>query len=155
MRSTLLIMLALAATPPTPAYAAFNEPPEAAPVRDSDYDSGVKAVKAENWQEAITRLDLAAKKHPRSADAHNLLGYAHRKSGNLDRSFMHYNRALELDPEHRGAHEYIGEAWLLRGNAARARGHLGELERICRAQCEEYRDLEKAIAEFEGRQRPR
>lgn len=141
--------------PSTPAYAAFNEPADTAPVRDSDYDNGVKAVKAENWPDAITHLELAAKKHPRSADVHNLLGYANRKNGNLDRSFTHYNLALELDPEHRGAHEYIGEAWLMRGDAAKARTHLNELGRLCRSDCEEFRDLAKAIAEFEGGQRPR
>ena len=155
MRSTLLILLALAATPPMPAYAAFNEPSEAAPVRDDDYNNGVKAVKAENWPQAIAHLESAAKKHPRSADVHNLLGYAFRKSGNLERSFTHYQRALDLDPEHRGAHEYIGEAWLMRGDATKARSHLNELARICRSDCEEFRDLAKAIAEFENGQRPR
>jgi len=155
MRSTLLILLALAATPPMPAYAAFNEPSEAAPVRDDDYNNGVKAVKAENWPQAIAHLESAAKKHPRSADVHNLLGYAHRKNGNLERSFTHYQRALDLDPEHRGAHEYIGEAWLMRGDATKARSHLNELARICRSDCEEFRDLAKAIAEFENGQRPR
>ena len=155
MRLILLLMLALAATPSTLTYAAFNEPAEAAPVNDADFDNGVKAVKAENWPEAIIRLESAATKHPRSADVHNLLGYAYRKSNNLDRSFTHYLRALDLDPEHRGAHEYIGEAWLMRGDAAKARSHLNELARICRAACEEFHDLAKAIAEFEGGQRPR
>lgn len=155
MRSTFLILLALAATPSMPAHAAFNETAESAPVRDDDYINGVNAVKAENWPRAITLLESAAKKHPRSADVHNLLGYAHRKEGNLERSFTHYQRALDLDPEHRGAHEYIGEAWLMRGDATKARGHLNELARICRSDCEEFRDLAKAIAEFDNRQRPR
>ncbi len=138
-----------------PAHAAFNEPAEAAPVHDDDFNNGVKAVKAENWPEAISRLESAAKKHPRSADVHNLLGYANRQNGHLERAFTHYQRALDLDPEHRGAHEYIGEAWLMRGDAAKARSHLNELARICRSGCEEFRDLAKAITEFENAQRPR
>lgn len=149
------ILLALAIIAAMPARAAFNEPAAAAPANDPDYDGGVKAVQAENWPEAIARLDSAAKKHPRSADVHNLLGYANRKSGNLDRSFTHYRIALDLDPEHRGAHEYIGEAWLLRGDVAKARSHLDELARLCRSDCEEFRDLAKAIAEFENGGRPR
>ena len=44
--------------------------------------------------------------------------------------------------------------WLMRGNAAKAREHLGELARLCRSECEEYRDLERAIAEFERGDRP-
>lgn len=155
MHLLLPLMLALAVTSALPAFAAFNEPAEAAPLSNADYDSGVKAVKAENWPEAITRLESAAKTHPRSADVHNLLGYAHRKIGNLERSFTHYQRALDLDPEHRGAHEYIGEAWLMRGDVAKARSHLNELARLCRSDCEEFHDLVKAIAEFENGQQPR
>ncbi len=155
LRSTLLIMLALAITPPIPVHAAFNEPAEAPPVRDADYDNGVKAIKAENWPQATTLLESAAKKYPRSADVHNLLGYANRKSGDLERSFTHYQRALDLDPDHRGAHEYIGEAWLIRGDVAKARSHLNELARLCRSDCEEFRDLAQAIAKFENGQRPR
>lgn len=155
MRFMLPLLLALVTMPSVPACAAFNEPSAAAPVKDPDYEGGVKAVRAENWPEAIARLDNAAKKHPRSADVHNLLGYVNRKSGNLDRSFTHYRIALDLDPEHRGAHEYIGEAWLLRGDVEKARSHLDELARLCRSDCEEFRDLAKAIAEFENGGRPR
>ena len=155
IRSTLLILLTLAAVASMPASAVYNEPAEAAPLRDADYDNGVKAVKAENWPGAIDHLERAAKKYPRSADVQNLLGYANRNNGNLDRSFTHYHRALELDPEHRGAHEYIGEAWLMRGNAGKAREHLGELARLCRSACEEYRDLAHAITVFEESRNPR
>lgn len=34
-------------------------------------------------------------------------------SGQLDLAFKHYQRALQLDPRHLGAHEYIGEAYLM------------------------------------------
>jgi tetratricopeptide (TPR) repeat protein len=78
-----------------------------------------------------------------------LLGYANRKSGNLDLAFKHYNEALRLDPKHRGAHEYIGEAYLMKGDVAKAKDHLAALDRICFFGCEEYSDLKKAIAEHE------
>jgi len=149
MRPALLIMLILVACATKPALAIYNEPADAAPSQDVDYDSGLKAVKAANWRIAIEHLERAATKHPRSPDVYNLLGYSYRKLGNLDRSFMHYKQALELDPEHRGAHEYIGEAWLMRGNAEKAREHLNELGRLCRSDCGEYRDLAQAIADFE------
>ena len=78
-----------------------------------------------------------------------MLGYANRKSGNLDLAFKHYNEALRLDPKHRGAHEYIGEAYLMKGDVAKAKDHLAALDRICFFGCEEYSDLKKAIAEYE------
>lgn len=145
----ILIILALGMATALPARAVYNEASDAAPVGDADFDAGFRAVKAAEWRVAIDRLLRAANRHPRSADIHNLLGYSYRKSGDLDLSFKHYDRALELDPDHRGAHEYIGEAWLMRGNPDKAREHLRELARLCRADCEEYRDLEKAIADFE------
>lgn len=138
-----------------PAAGVYNEPGAAAPVGDADFDSGFNAVKREAWREAVASLERAATRYARSADVHNLLGFSYRKLGDLDRSFRHYFRALELDPDHRGVHEYIGEAWLMRGDVAKAREHLRELERLCRTDCEEYRDLERAIAEFERHRAPR
>ena len=59
----------------------------------------------------------------------------------------HYREALRLDPKHRGANEYIGEAYVLVGNKAKAQEHLAALERICGKGCEEYQDLARAIAQ--------
>jgi tetratricopeptide (TPR) repeat protein len=64
----------------------------------------------------------------------------------MDRAFEHYKRALTIEPRHRGAHEYIGEAYLMIGDKAKAREHLAALERLCGRDCEEYRDLARAIA---------
>lgn len=56
---------------------------------------------------------------------------------------------LAIDPKHRGAHEYIGEAYLMLGNVAKAREHLARLDRLCTFSCSEYRDLKKAIETYE------
>ena len=74
------------------------------------------------------------------------LGYAYRHEGKYDVAFDHYRAALQLDPKHRGAHEYIGETYLLTGNKAKAREHLAALERICGTQVRGVPDLQKAIA---------
>ena len=50
-----------------------------------------------------------------------------------------------LDPKHRGAHEYIGVAYVQMGQADKAREHLVALEKICGPRCEEYRDLKRAL----------
>jgi len=88
-----------------------------------------------------------------NAEFHNLYAYALRKGQNpdMDLVFKHYNEALRIDSKHRGAHEYIGEAYLMVGNVAKAKEHLGALDKLCFFSCTEFSDLKKAIAEYEGR----
>ena len=74
-------------------------------------------------------------------------GFAYRNQKKLDLAFTHYREALKLDPNHRGAHEYVGEAYLMAGDRAKAQEHLAALERICGRNCDEYRDLARAIAQ--------
>ncbi len=100
------------------------------------------------WRRAILELQIVVRERTGDADAHNLLGYALRKlePPQLEQALEHYRTALRLDPGHKGAHEYIGEAYLMRGDLARARHHLAQLERLCGGRdCEEYRDLQAAI----------
>ena len=80
-------------------------------------------------------LSSAALRDTRNADIENYLGYAYRKSGQLQSAFTYYQRALQLDPRHRGAHEYIGEAYLMANNLTR----------------EEYKDLKQALADYRAR----
>ena len=63
-------------------------------------------------------------------------------------------QALRLNPRHRGAHEYIGEAYLMVDDVPKAEEHLAALKRICLIACEEYEDLEKAIADYRARHGP-
>jgi Flp pilus assembly protein TadD len=102
----------------------------------------------------VKRLSSAALRDTRNADIQNYLGYAHRQLGQMDLAFTHYQRALQLNPRHRGAHEYVGEAYLLVGNLAKAEEHLAALERICLIPCEEYEDLKKAITGYRRRAQP-
>jgi Flp pilus assembly protein TadD len=115
---------------------------------DSDYTAGKKAVQAKDWKNAIRLLSKAELQDDRNSDLHNLLGYAYRNSGDFDLAFKHYGQALALNPRHRGAHEYVGEAYLLVGNLAKAEEHLGALREICLLPCEEYDDLKEKIDEY-------
>ena len=112
---------------------------------DPDYAAGIQAIKAKKWQAAIKSLSLAALRDTRNADIQNYLGYAHRNAGKLDLAFKHYGRALTLNPRHRGAHEYVGEAYLMVNNVAKAEEHLAALRKICLIPCEELEDLKKKI----------
>jgi hypothetical protein len=67
----------------------------------------------------------------------------------MDRVFSHYNEALRLNPKHRGAHEYLGEAYLMTNSLAKAKEQLAALDKLCFFGCEEYSDLKKAIASYE------
>ena len=108
-----------------------------------------------DWQGATVFMKGAVERNTASADYNNLYAYVMRKgpNPNMDLVFTHYNEALRIDPNHRGAHEYIGEAYLMVKNLAKAKEHLAALDRLCTFGCEEYTDLKKAVAEFEARNR--
>jgi tetratricopeptide (TPR) repeat protein len=114
---------------------------------DSNYKAGVRAVKAQNWEEAIVFLTKVVAKDAKNADAQNWLGFSYRKLGDYDQAFAYYKSALGVNPRHKGAHEYIGEAYLETDNMAKAEEHLATLDDICVFSCDEYQDLKKAIAE--------
>jgi Flp pilus assembly protein TadD len=121
--------------------------------RDPSYVAARQAIRGRQYGDAIRLLSEALARDPNDADTHNLLGFAHRKSGDLDRAFHHYHEALRLSPDHRGAHEYIGEAYLLAGDLAGAERHLAALNRLCRTRCEERDDLQAAIEQHKARRR--
>ena len=113
---------------------------------DTNYVEGKKALESQDWKKAIDLLSKAVQSAPNNSDAHNLLGYAYRKTGNFDASFIQYNEALKLDPNNKHAHEYIGEAYLLINNLPKAEHHLAELQKICSPiPCEEYKELKRAV----------
>ena len=109
------------------------------------------ATTRQDWAGAAGVLKDALAANPNNANYHNLYAYSIRKGANPDMNlvFKHYNEALRIDPKHRGAHEYIGEAYLMVGNVAKAKEHLGQLDKLCFFGCAEYTDLKKAIAEHE------
>ena len=102
----------------------------------------------QDWKAAIDAFGKVIASKPDSADAHNYLGYSHRQLDQLEQSFTHYNEALRIDPNHRGANEYIGQAYLRVGKPEKATEHLARLEKICGKNCEEYQDLARAIAAY-------
>ena len=153
MRTLMICILALVAGPalsPSLHAAGSDSPVPAGRPVDPDYEAGKKAIDSRNWKTALESFNQVASREPSNADAHNYLGYAWRKSGNLDLAFKHYNEALRLDPSHKGAHEYIGEAYLMVNNLPKAEEHLARLDKICFFPCEEFRDLKKAIGDYKS-----
>jgi Flp pilus assembly protein TadD len=119
--------------------------------KDPVLEKAAAATARKDWAGAQSVLAPAVAADPSNANYHNLYAYSIRKGANPDMSlvFKHYNEALRIDPKHRGAHEYIGEAYLMIGNVAKAKEHLGQLDKLCFFSCTEYTELKKAIAEHE------
>jgi len=118
---------------------------------DPDYAEGRRAIERADWPRAVALLTAAARRDARNADIHNQLGFACRHAGDFACAFAHYDEALRLNPRHRGAHEYAGEAALLVDDLARAERHLAALERVCLLPCEELDDLRAAVAAYRER----
>jgi tetratricopeptide (TPR) repeat protein len=114
------------------------------------------AFAKKDWATAQAGLQQALAASPQNADYHNLYAYSIRKGPSPDMAlvFKHYGEALRLNPKHRGAHEYVGEAYLMVNDATKARQHLAALDKLCFLPCEEYSDLKKAIAAYEARRKP-
>ena len=146
----LVVLLAAMTLSGSPAIAAGGGGGDSVPAvpEDPNYVAGKQAVEAMNWQAALDAFNKVVAKDPGNANAQNYLGYTYRKSGKLDLAFKHYEEALRLNPKHRGAHEYMGEAYLMVNNLAKAEEHLKVLDRLCLFGCEEYDDLKKAVAEY-------
>jgi tetratricopeptide (TPR) repeat protein len=110
-----------------------------------DLASARAKIKAKDFTGAIAELTpmLATHQH---ADVYNLLGFSQRKSGDLKQAATFYAKALDFNPDHKGALEYQGEMFLELGDIEKAKANLARLVRLCPAGCEEREDLEKALA---------
>lgn len=118
--------------------------------RDKSLVYGQQAVEAGEWQKAVKLLERAVKLNPTNADAFNLLAYSYRRNGQLDPAFANYEKALQLEPKHKGAHEYIGEAFLMVGEIGKAEEQLAILEDLCGSACDETQRLSEAIARYKN-----
>ena len=115
---------------------------------DPDFADGKRAIGAGDWEGAIKALTNAALRDARNADIQNYLGYAYRRLRQFDPAMQHYRQALIFNPRHRSAQEHLGEAYLSQGDLAKAKEHLAALVQICLIPCDEYDDLNRAIAEY-------
>ena len=151
MRNARVHAFILALVTATSAWGMDDAKPEPKTPKDPALEQGRAAIARQDWAGAQKVLREAVTRNPQDADAHNLYAYSIRKGASpaMDLVYRHYNEALRIDPKHRGAHEYIGEAYLMSGNLAKAKEHLAQLDRLCSFGCEEYTKLKKEVAAFE------
>src|SRR4030095_3086490 len=86
---------------------------------------------------------------PEDQDLRAAAPRSHPPNPDMNVVFQHYREALRIAPQHRGAHEYIGEAYLMVGDLPRAKEHLAALDKLCFFTCAEYRDLKKEMEHYE------
>ena len=112
-------------------------------IDNQSYNKSLKLLK-----KLTKREDLGTKR----ADIYNLLGFSYRKLENpdLDKSFAAYMMAIELDPSHLGAHEYLGELYLMRDQKDKALIILKKLDQLAGSNSEEYKELKIAIDEYQS-----
>ena len=112
-------------------------------IDNQSYDKSLKLLK-----KLTKREDLGTKR----ADIYNLLGFSYRKLENpdLDKSCAAYMMAIEIDSSHLGAHEYLGELYLMRDQKDKALFMLEKIEQLAGSNTEEYNDLKNAIDEYQS-----
>jgi len=148
---THVLMIALLASAPAWAMDTPKPDPKDPEKKDAQMEQARAAISRQDWTGAQAILREAVASNPQSADAHNLYAYSIRKGPHpeMDLVFRHYNEALRIDPQHRAAREYLGEAYLMTGNVAKAKELLADLDRLCKAGCAEQAGLKSAISTFE------
>jgi len=139
-----LMAATLAISPP--ALAAGSDSDDKAP--QSEYSLAKQAMADGDYDAAINKLARLHEQDPNDADVLNLLGYGYRKIGNYDEARGYYLQALAIDPEHRGANEYLGELYLETGQLDKAEQRLAVLDKDCWLGCDEYTELKESIEQY-------
>ena len=136
--STMLATVALGATG---AFAVDNITSRDAP----DLTSVRAKIKAKDFKGGLAELTpmLATYQH---ADVYNLMGYSLRKTGDYKQAYTFYRKALDFDPDHKGALEYLGELYVETGQIEKAKENIVRLQQLCPSGCEELADLQRAVS---------
>ena len=113
---------------------------------DAAYLAAYGLINEGRYEDALGSLrqaGLALGPHP---DVLTYQGFANRKLHNYDVAISFYSAALALEPDHRGANEYLGEYFVETGQIAKAKAQLVKLDGICKFGCEEAEELRRWIA---------
>ena len=112
-------------------------------IRAKKLEKKEKIEKAKTlYLKALAKLEKAYDKDKKNADILNYLGFALRKTGDFEKAEVYYLKGLELDAEHLGINEYLGELYIETGRIELAKERLQVLK-SCK--CEEYDELKELI----------
>ena len=124
--------------------------------KDSNFKIGLAAIKKakkyekkekkekskKQFNKAIKYLALANKENPSQPDILNYLGYSLRKVNDFSMAEIYYLEGLEIDPNHIGINEYLGELYVQTNRLNKAKERLQILENC---NCKEFKELNDAI----------
>ena len=122
----------------------------------SNYDQAVKLIKSakkneekgkkdkaqSSYEKALKLLLKSNNKKPNKPDTLNYLGFTTRKLGDFENGEKYYLLGLEIDPNHVGINEYLGELYVVTNRLDLAKERLKVLESC---NCEEYTELKEII----------
>ena len=107
------------------------------------YEKKGKEVKAtKNYEKAQKLLIKSNNQTPNKADTLNYLGFTTRKLGDYEKGEKYYLQGLDLEPNHNGINEYLGELYVITNRFDLARERLKILENC---NCEEFNELKEVI----------
>ena len=123
---------------------------------ESKYDQAVKLINTAKKYEKKGKVEKAQKRYERAkkllvrsnkekplqADTLNYLGFTTRKLGDYENGEKYYLLGLEIDPNHKGINEYLGELYVVTNRMDLAKERLKVLESC---NCEEYQELKEII----------
>ena len=142
MKKAVCGAIALACMLATSAFAVDNVTSNDAP----DLTSVRAKLKSKDYKGALAELAPMLQTY-QHADVYNLIGFSLRKTGDRKQAYTFYRKALDFDPQHKGALEYLGELYVETGRIDKARENVAQLKQLCPVGCEELADLETTIAQ--------
>ncbi|MGB0682594.1 MAG: tetratricopeptide repeat protein [Magnetovibrionaceae bacterium] len=127
----------------SPAHAMSSDLPS--PNQPKELIEARQLIVDKQFAAAVQPLTSLVKDQPNEPEFWNLLGYSQRKAGDFDAALQSYSKALDLDPRHRGALQYLGMLYLETGQMEQAKEMLERLDDSCFFGCKEFSALEAAI----------
>ena len=94
------------------------------------------------YEKALEYLIKSNKEKPNQPDTLNYLGFATRKLGDYEKGEKYYLLGLQIDPDHKGINEYLGELYVVTDRIDLAKERLSVLKNC---NCEEYEELKEII----------
>ena len=107
------------------------------------YEKKGKVEKAQKRYAKAQKLLLKSnKKKPLQADTLNYLGFTTRKLGDYEKGEEFYLQGLQIEPNHNGINEYLGELYIATNRMDLAKERLNVLKSC---NCKEYKQLKEII----------
>jgi tetratricopeptide (TPR) repeat protein len=107
------------------------------------YEKKGKTEKAQKRYAKAQKLLLKSNdEKPLQADTLNYLGFTTRKLGDYEGGEKFYLQGLQIEPNHNGINEYLGELYVVTNRIDMAKERL-EVLKSCN--CEEYEELKEII----------